>query len=391
MTRLDLKKPLATWLMAALFPTLAFAIDPPPREASRFALKTNYLQEADEGIYELAFDNAHQHVYAAVTDRVNRKANKGYLYAFNPSSLHIEQRYDMPYRAFSLAINPAQHRLYIGHTQSASLRISLLDTTTGKLLKTSEKLSFNAADAADSRFEHLRHMVYSQDADTLFINYSNMLNTPEGMKPLHKLLMLDGATLAVKGEVPDAYKGTAYGLTLDEKTQKIYVGGKDYVNEIDAKTQRLLRTLPLETSGPQLTSAQNLTVDSASGRIFVVTFDHDDRSGPLDGLYIFSLRDGKQLGYVRTGAGANAVKYNPKYNELYVTNFTSGTLSVVDATTYAISREFRVPVYPNQMALSDDMDTLYVGIKEGFNRDWDPDLFVEGAKERIVRIDLKKS
>lgn len=94
---------------------------------------------------------------------------------------------------------------------------------------------------------------------------------------------------------------------------------------------------------------------------------------------------------MRTGAGANAVRYNPKYNELYVTNFTSGTLSVVDATTYAVTREFRTPVYPNQMVLSADGDTLFVGIKEGFNRDWDPDVFVEGAKERILRIDLRKS
>ena len=92
-----------------------------------------------------------------------------------------------------------------------------------------------------------------------------------------------------------------------------------------------------------------------------------------------------------SGAGANAVKYNPKYNELYVTNFTSGTISVVDATKYSITREFNMPVYPNQMVLSDDMDTLYIGIKEGFNRDWDPDVFVEGAKERILSIDLKKS
>ncbi|HCD5284080.1 TPA: enterotoxin production-related protein TieB, partial [Escherichia coli] len=236
-----------------------------------------------------------------------------------------------------------------------------------------------------------RHMVYSQDSDTLFVSYSNMLKTAEGMKPLHKLLMLDGTTLALKGEVKDAYKGTAYGLTMDEKTQKIYVGGRDYINEIDAKNQTLLRTIPLKDPRPQITSVQNLAVDSASDRAFVVVFDHDDRSGTKDGLYIFDLRDGKQLGYVHTGAGANAVKYNPKYNELYVTNFTSGTISVVDATKYSITREFNMPVYPNQMVLSDDMDTLYIGIKEGFNRDWDPDVFVEGAKERILSIDLKKS
>ena len=64
---------------------------------------------------------------------------------------------------------------------------------------------------------------------------------------------------------------------------------------------------------------------------------------------------------------------------------------MVDATKYTVTREFQMPVYPNQMVLSADMDTLYVGIKEGFNRDWDPEVFVEGAKERILSIKLNKS
>ena len=123
----------------------------------------------------------------------------------------------------------------------------------------------------------------------------------------------------------------------------------------------------------------------------MVVFDHEDRRGENDGLYVFDLQSGKQLGYVHTGAGTNAVKYNPKYNEIYVTNFTSGTISVIDAQNYAVKKQFSVPVYPNQMVLSPDFNTLYIGIKEGFNRDWDPDVFVEGAKERILSIDLTKS
>ncbi len=75
---------------------------------------------------------------------------------------------------------------------------------------------------------------------------------------------------------------------MDEKTQKIYVGGRDYINEIDAKNQTLLRTIPLKDPRPQITSVQNLAVDSASDRAFVVVFDHDDRSGTKDGLYILT-------------------------------------------------------------------------------------------------------
>ncbi|WP_435952898.1 YncE family protein [Dryocola sp. BD626] len=391
MIRLPFAGTLGAVFLAGLLPVAAYAIDAPTREPARFAMKTNYLQEANEGVYELAWDGENNQLFAAATDRVNREANKGFLYAFDPATLKISSRIEMPARAFSLAIDAPQHRLYVGHTQAATLRISLVDTATGRLLKTSEKLSFKAANAADSRFEHLRHMVYSRASNTLFVSYSNMLKTADGMKPVHKLLMLDGTTLAPIGEVKDAYKGTAYGLTIDEKTQKIYVGGKDYVNEIDGKTRALVRTISYKDPSPKITSVQNLAVDAASHRLFVVVFDHEDRTGTDDGLYVFDLRDGRQLGYVHTGAGTNAVKYNPKYDELYVTNFTSGTISVVDAKKYAVTREFHMPVYPNQMALSSDLDTLYIGIKEGFNREWDPDVFVEGAKERILSIDLKKS
>lgn len=378
-------------LLAALLPAAVSAIDAPVREASRFALSTRYLQDASEGIYELAYDAADDRVFAAATDRVDRAANRGFLYAFNPAPLREAARYNMPWRAFSLAMNQPQRRLYVGHTQAATLRISLVDAASGRVIKSSEKLSFNDPASADSRFEHLRHMVYSHSAGTLFVSYSNMLKSDAGMKQVHKLLMLDGETLALKGEVANAYRETAYGLTMDDKTGKIYVGGRDYVNEIDARTRSLARTIVLKGAAPAITSVQNLAVDSDSGRIFAVVFDHEDRRGVNDGLYIFDLHSGRQLGYVHTGAGANAVKYNPKHDELYVTNFTSGTVSVVDAKRYAVTRQFATPVYPNQMALSPDGDSLYVGVKEGFNRDWDPDVFVEGAKERILRINLNKS
>lgn len=367
------------------------AIDPPPLNPSRFAMKTNYLQTSEEGIYELAFDNRNNRVFAAVMDRVSRQDNRGYLYSFNPESLNVEGRYAMPYRAFSLAMNQESGHVYVGHTQSASLRISMVDGATGKILRTSERLTFDIKNVTDKRYEHLRHMVYSRAANALFVSYSNMVREGEKNTPVHKLLVLDGKTLALKGEVKGAYPSTAYGLTADEKTRRIYIGGKDYVNEIDAVSQKVLRTINLQTPTPAITSVQNLFVDPESGRMFVVVFDHADRSGKNDGLYVFNLSDGRQLAYVHTGAGANAVKFNPKYNELYVTNFTSGTISVVDGTQYRVVREINMPVHPNQMALSADMDTLYVGIKEGFNRQWDPDVFVEGAREKILSISLKET
>jgi YVTN family beta-propeller protein len=378
-------------LILMMLSASVFAVDPPERQKSRFALKTGYLEQAEEGIYELAFDNQNHKVFAAAMDRVNRADNKGYLYAFSPGTLAVEGKYPLPFRAFSVEMNNDAGRVYIGHTQAASLRISMANAASGKVIKTSDRLSVHVENAADPRYEHLRHMVYSKAANALFVSYSNMVKAADGMKPVHKLLVLDGTSLKRLGEVVNAYKDTAYGLALDELTQKVYVGGKDYINEIDPVTKQVLRTISLNNARPKITSLQSLTVDSRTKRIFAVIFDHDDRSGTNDGLYVFDLENGRQLAYVHTGAGANAVKYNPKYNEVYVTNFTSGTLSIVDAGTYRVKKEISTPVYPNQMTLSADLNTLYVGVKEGFNRQWDPDVFVEGAKERILSVSLNES
>ncbi|VUS50164.1 hypothetical protein SB6419_03231 [Klebsiella spallanzanii] len=371
--------------------TQALAMNPPPLpEESRFNLRTNYLQHAEEGIYELAYDSKHNHVFAAVMDRIHREDNKGYLYSFSSDSLAIEKKYDMPYRAFSLAINPEADRVYVGHTQAASLRISMVDTVSGKLIKTSDRLSFNYPNVVNDKAEHLRHMVYSPAANALFISYSNMLKNPDGPQSVQKLLVLDGTTLKSLGEIKDAYKTTAYGLAFDDKTQRIYIGGKEYVNEIDAVSRQVLRTIPLTNATPQISSVQSLAVDSVTNRIFIAVFGHHDKAGKNDGLYVFDLKTGEQLAYVHTGTGTNAVKFNPKYNEIYVTNFTGGTVTVVDAKTYTIKKQFKTPVFPNQMTLSSDLDTLYVGLKEGFNKQWNPDEFVEGAKERILSISLDK-
>jgi hypothetical protein len=47
MNRYRLSKQLAGLCLATLLPTMALAIDAPTREAARFALSTNYLQEAN--------------------------------------------------------------------------------------------------------------------------------------------------------------------------------------------------------------------------------------------------------------------------------------------------------------------------------------------------------
>lgn len=66
---------IAAVMLAGCLSAQALAIDPPTAEASRFAMKTNYLQTPEEGIYEMVYDGKNNRVFAAAMDRVNREAN----------------------------------------------------------------------------------------------------------------------------------------------------------------------------------------------------------------------------------------------------------------------------------------------------------------------------
>ena len=138
---------------------------------------------------------------------------------------------------------------------------------------------------------------------------------------------------------------------------------------------------------------RRLAVDAKGGRIFASQFIHQPRpdvKDEQDGLYVFDQKSGKQLAFVPTGKGGVTLSYSPKHDEIYVSNFRGGTISVVDGKTYQITKQIPAHVFPNMMALAADESALYVGLKQGFSKQWNPDEFVEGAKEQILRVTLDK-
>jgi len=79
-----------------------------------------------------------------------------------------------------------------------------------------------------------------------------------------------------------------------------------------------------------------------------------------------------------------AVKFNAKRNELYITQRESGKLLSLDATTYAVKQTWDLPPNPNSLLLSEDGQTLYVTVKQPFNKDHST-----SGPDSVVRISLK--
>jgi DNA-binding beta-propeller fold protein YncE len=121
----------------------------------------------------------------------------------------------------------------------------------------------------------------------------------------------------------------------------------------------------------------NLAEDKATGRLFVT-----DNSKAKTTL-VLDIHTGEVIKQLDVGDSL-AVKFNAKRNELYITQRESGKLLSLDATTYAVKQSWDLPPNPNSLLLSEDGQTLYVTVKQAFNKDHSTN-----GPDSVVRISLK--
>lgn len=356
----------------------------PADKAVDYALQVNYLDDAQEGLYEVQYNHANNLVMTAVINRVQAKEDLGYVYAFDADTLEKRWRLPVPQQAFALAQDRAHGKLFVTHGKNNAIRISRIDIATGKLEATSERLTTQPADFKG--FEGLRHMVFVPATNELFVGHSATRQSGEEGERDYKLLAVNADSLELSGEVAGAFPSTGYGLVYDEAKNLIYTSGT-YVNVIDPATRSVTRTMALEGADPKPGNILSLAIDNEHGRIFAAQNIFRSEGGD-DGVYVFDLISGKQKAFVRTGTGSISVTYNPELNEAYVSNFRVGTISVIDGESYKVKRTFNVGGLPNEMALDVAERRLYVGLKDVYSARSSTGDFLAGSKERLLKIDL---
>jgi YVTN family beta-propeller protein len=101
---------------------------------------------------------------------------------------------------------------------------------------------------------------------------------------------------------------------------------------VDVAHERVVKTIPLRSGA----SPQDVKL-SPDGRVFYVA------DLAYAGLWEFSARSFKLIGFLKTGAGAHGLYPSRNARDLYVSNRLAGTVSVVSFATRHVIRTFTIP------------------------------------------------
>ncbi len=188
--------------------------------------------------------------------------------------------------------------------------------------------------------------------------------------------VVDAKTMKLKTRIKNTGKWMT-GLHYSSNTGRIYAAnGGGEILVINPRNNRIeQRWKPL---GDKPALLLNIAEDSDTGRLFVT--DNSQAKTTL----VLDIHSGKVIKPLDIGDSLGVV-FNPKRHELYVSQRESGKVLSLDATSYAVKKSWDLKPNPNSLLLSADGQTLFVTVKQAFNKDHSTD-----GPDRVVRISLNK-
>ncbi|WP_435954991.1 hypothetical protein [Dryocola sp. BD626] len=313
-------------------------------------------RELSEGVYEMAISQRSGALYVA-TAQGFKDVQGGVVYKLDPVSLKTTGRSHTDLKNFGAVMDPTGETLYV--TNSLDGGISAINVEDGKVLS---RLMFTDRNEKGLPFG-AREIILHEGL--LYVG---------GVADPAVIWVVDAKTMKLKKRINNAGKWVT-GLLYSEQTQRIYAAnGGGEILVINPKTNRIeKRWKPL---GEKEALLLNMAEDPATGRLFVT-----DNSKAKTTL-VLDIKTGEVLKDLATG-DTLAVKFNAKRNEIYLTQRESGKLLILDGTRYAVKKTLDLPPHPNSLLLSADGQTLYVTVKQGFNKDHSTK-----GPDSIVRVPL---
>ncbi|EQA4286760.1 YncE family protein [Cronobacter dublinensis] len=319
--------------------------------ASTFATFTTQAAEemlrkpVGKGAYEMAYSPAEQALFVATSQ--SRKLDKGgVIYRLDPTTLEITQVIHNDLKPFGAAINTKTNTLWFGNTVNGA--VTAVDAKTGEV---KGRLVLDGRARSESvKPLQPRELAVDEATNTVYIGAVG--NESE-------IWVVDGDTLKKRAGITGLGKYST-GMALDTAAKRLYTTNADgeFIT-IDTATNQVLSRKKLAGDGKEHFFI-NLSLDAANHRAFVA-----DSKQPQ--LRVVDTRTG-EVTKVIDAPNALAVLFNPARNEVYLTHREAGSVSVIDAKSYTVTKTLKTPVHPNSLALSPDGKTLFVTVKQASSR-----------------------
>jgi len=355
-------KPCALALLA-LFTLGGCAAQKPSQPQAAAAPAVNAPQNANlkqrelaNGVYELVENPANHAIYVA-TAQSFKDVQGGVVYKLDPKTLNTLGEAHTDLKNFGATQDPEGKTLFV--TNSLDGGISAIDTASGKV---KGRLLFSERN--EKGFPYGAREIIWHDG-LLYVG---------GVGDPAVIWVVDAETLKLKARIKNEGKWVT-GLHFSATTRRLYAAnGGGEILVINPRNNRIeKRWKPL---GDKEALLLNMAEDPATGRLFVT-----DNSRAKTTL-VLDIRSGSIIKQLDLGDSL-AVKFNAKRNELYLTQRESGKLLSLDATTYKVKQSWDLKPNPNSLLLSADGQTLYVTVKQPFNKDHS----TKGL-DSVVRISL---
>ncbi|EOV9629274.1 YncE family protein [Cronobacter dublinensis] len=319
--------------------------------ASTFATFTTQAAEemlrkpVGKGAYEMAYSPAEQALFVATSQ--SRKLDKGgVIYRLDPTTLEITHVIHNDLKPFGAAINTKTNTLWFGNTVNGA--VTAVDAKTGEV---KGRLVLDGRARSESvKPLQPRELAVDEATNTVYIGAVG--NESE-------IWVVDGDTLKKRAGITGLGKYST-GMALDTAAKRLYTTNADgeFIT-IDTATNQVLSRKKLAGDGKEHFFI-NLSLDAANHRAFVA-----DSKQPQ--LRVVDTRTG-EVTKVIDAPNALAVLFNPARNEVYLTHREAGSVSVIDAKSYTVTKTLKTPVHPNSLALSPDGKTLFVTVKQASSR-----------------------
>ncbi|TKK22802.1 hypothetical protein EcCFBP13530_01135 [Enterobacter cancerogenus] len=330
---------------------------PAPEKTVTAPAQTGVLKrDLADGLYEMVLNPKGDALFVASAEGF-KDVQGGVIYKLDPATLKTLGRSHTDLKNFAMTISPDGQILYV--TNSLDGGISAISTADGKI---QQRLMFTERNKEGFPFGAREIMLHD---GTLYVG---------GVGDPGVIWVVDAKTLKLKKTIKNAGQWVT-GLLWSEQTDRIYAAnGGGEILVINPRSNKIeKRWKPL---GDKPALLLNLAEDTATGLLFVT-----DNSKAKTTL-VMNIRTGELIKQLEVGDSL-AVKFNAKRNELYITQRESGKLLSLDATTFAVKHSWDLPPNPNSLLLSADGQTLFVTVKQPFNKDHSTN-----GPDSVVRISL---